>query len=445
MARRRPRARGNVRRVRNKLQGYVRLFAGKGGLWTRVYPADTPRETIQQDIDKAVKDYKDRKPNAERGTLAADIVAYLKLFAHRPKRQAELGRYLQWWADQFGKRARWSLKAPELEAALSARMADGFSASDAKHHRSALFNLYIRLDGKDERNPVRDVPAPREPEPMPRALPFDLIERIFDHIPVQRHSRGLTDEQRDEARSTQESASSMARRFGCTEAAIRKARAAKPHTDALAQTRARLQVMAHLGLPPAQIRLLTPSDIDWTGGSVLVHGRRKGGGTKPVRRPLTPKGVAALRALSDAGAWGDYSTSSARRVWIGAIDRMCTALERDQATEATGRALREQLKTATPYTLRHSFLTALQLAGKNIRATQAAAQHVDGRMTERYLLAAVDPELQAATDALAATQAVQHPVQHPDAKLTKIDLKRPNPTRAPKRQRTAKTSRNARK
>jgi hypothetical protein len=53
---------------------------------------------------------------------------------------------------------------------------------------------------------------------------------------------------------------------------------------------------------------------------------------------------------------------------------------------------------ATSYWLRHSFLTESQLATGNVSSTQSLAMHSDIRMTRRYTLAAVAPELQRATD-----------------------------------------------
>jgi len=64
-----------------------------------------------------------------------------------------------------------------------------------------------------------------------------------------------------------------------------------------------------------------------------------------------------------------------------------------------------QRMRARPYDLRHSYLTESYLAGKDFRATQALAQHVDGRMTMRYTLAAVDARLLDVAGQLAARRA----------------------------------------
>lgn len=293
------RRRGGVRRKNRGWQGYIRLHAGKGGLRTKQFDFDTDRKEIQDWIDDEWQEYRRERPTVHRGTLAADAPTYLKLLVDRPKLMAERAAKLAWWCRLFGDRRRGSLKSSEIETALNGLLAEGFSASYVKHYRTALFHLFTKLDGRNASNPLRDVPPPRQPDPLPRAMPYAVIDAIFDAMPDRRWGRKLTDAQaaavRHAARQPGANASAIAREAGISETMVRTiARSRrKPSRDALGKTKARLQVMAYVGLPPAQLMAVTPADVNWDEPSVLVLGRKKGGGTRPCASPSHP--VASTR------------------------------------------------------------------------------------------------------------------------------------------------------
>jgi integrase len=165
---------------------------------------------------------------------------------------------------------------------------------------------------------------------------------------------------------------------------------------------------------------------------VLVHGRKKGGGTRPVRLPLSDRGVAALRAFIAADAFGSFSTSTLRQVFRRAVSAMCRALEAKEETRAVGEQLRRELADASPYALRHSFLTEVQLATGNPHATQSFALHADARMTRRYTLAAVAPELRHAAALLNAPKAGNGRATSGTEQPTKAhkNTKKPTPAKA---------------
>lgn len=404
---RRSRRRGGWRRKGKKLQAYIRVHNGPGGFRTQIYElGHSPRE-MQAWIDKEYADYRRKHPKGVRGTLAGDVPTYLKLLADRPNLQQQRGTQLAWWCDRFGTRARATLNSVELETALTGLLAKGKSPSTVKKYRTALYHLFTKLDGKNEPNPLRDVAPPADREPQPRAIPYDLIEAIFAAMPDRRYATKLDEAEAAaiyaEAIAPKANRSAIARAHGLSETMVRKivAKAGK-RFDAAAQGKAILRVMAYTGLPPAQIKLLEPGHIDWTAPSVLAQGRKKGGGTRSVRLPLVEQGVAALRAFAEAHTFGQrFSSSSLNKTFRRGVSRMCATLEADPATRAIGEQLRVELADATPYWLRHSFLTESQLATGNISSTQSLAMHTDPRMTRRYLLAAVAPELQRAAALLA--------------------------------------------
>lgn len=352
------------------------------------------------------------QPSASRGPFDGDIQRYLLTLADRPRLQAERRHQLRWWADQtgadgkrFGLRRRHTFQRAELHATLVARAIlpsrhhpdQRMSASSVKHYRTALFHLFTTLDGKNAPNPLRDVPTPESPDPEPRALPYAIIEAIFDAMPDSRRATKVDADQvativalasRPGAHKT-----TIARMFGVTEAAIRKMLRTGGRRAPELLTKLRLRVMAYVGLPPAQIMGLREEHVHWDEPSVLVQGRRKGKGSRTVRLPLTPQGVDTLRAFFAGGAAGRFDTTAARRTWWRGIRTMVDRLALTDYVAARELLRSLQRVRARPYDLRHSFLTEAQLAGKNIHATQQLAMHADSRQTQRYTLAAVQPQL----------------------------------------------------
>jgi len=377
------RRRGGWRRRGGILEAYVRLYRGPGGLRTKHFALTTPPAEIQHWIGDTDLAYSRQHPTCTPGALSADADTYVKLLVNRPALQRERARQLAWWCEHFGTRSRPSLEAVELETALNELIAAGAAPSTVKKYRTALYHLFTKLDGKNAPNPLRDVAPPKEPDPEPRWIPYPIIDAILEAMPDR--GQGL----RHQPRPT------------------------------VSKTKARLRVIAYTGIPHAQVMQIREGDLNWAEPSVLVRARKKGGGTRARRLPLTPDGVAAFQAFAAADAWGAFSPSSARQSWIRGIDRLCTGLETRDETRELGTQLREQLRGVRPYDLRHSYLTEAQLASGNIHATQGLAMHADARMTHRYTLAAVAPELKAAAELLAARFAttILQPTNQPTNRL----------------------------
>lgn len=351
-----------------------------------------------------------------RGTFAADVEAYLPTLADRPTLRHARAVQLAWWEARFGHRARHSVKRHEWMTALvelaatlivnGSRRGRPRSATSVRHYRTAVFHLFTTLDGKDAPNPFRDIPPPRMPDAEPRGLPYPLIEAIFDAMPDRRYGKKLTSAQIDAIRARlvtdRKNLSAIGRDFKVSETMIRKIRDGRyGHHDTAGTTKARLRVAAYVGLPKAQIERLRPEHVNFEESTVMILGRRKGKGTRTVRLPLIPQGAEALRIFFATGAAGQtYSASSASRTWWRAIRTM---VDRMAATDYRAAKLAlDALRAfkARPHDLRHSFLTAYFLKTGNIRATQEMAMHADGRQTQRYTLAAVDPQLKALAAAL---------------------------------------------
>ena len=247
---------------------------------------------------------------------------------------ADRARDLSAWTTGFGHRTRYSLQPREIQAQLHT-WRQTLTASTVNHRRTALAQLYAVLDRDTGYNPVRAIPKFREPDPVARGLPYDVLRGILE-----------------------------------------------PMNDSI--SKARLLIMAWTGLPPSTLMRLRPTDVDEVKAEILVPGRRKGHGTKPRRKALLPEAVDAFRLLRRLGGWGSFSQASLRKALrraIGVYQRRC---------EAAGTVPHPAVAHMTPYDLRHSFGTEHYRSGKDIRATQAALDHSSITLTLRYTLAAVD-------------------------------------------------------
>lgn len=312
-----------------------------GVLHTRHFRHGTPPDTIKQWLLRTELKYRTQRPRRT-GRFADDARVYLQAVAAMPtftQRQQQIDG----WMAAFGDTWRDEITADQIRAQLhtwrtvpqtvkrgthrTALMT--LSAAACNKRRTALMHLYSVLDGKAAVNPVKDVPKFQEPAPAPKTLTATDVEAIFTAMPS-------------------------------------------------SASKARLLVLAYTGIPPAQIATITETDVDWTGLTVAVQGRRKGAGTRGRLVPLTGKGLNALRLMARERAWGAFSRVPLRR----ALRRACT------------RALGHE--RITPYDLRHFFGTEIYRRSGDIRATQILMDHSTERLTHRYTQAAEDQRVQAA-------------------------------------------------
>jgi integrase len=273
----------------------------------------------------------------DRGTLAAAVPGYLATLTGRRRKDAQA--LLQHWIDSpLGTHPRASITRTQILAQLATWETAGVAASSINHRLLELRALYRELDAEDAAayNPTLDIRKRREPEPTPRAVPYDLIEAIIAYMPDR--GRQLT------------------------------AGASRPTAS---QSKARARVMAWTGLPHASLMQLTAASVDFTAKTVYVPRRRKGKGTKARVVPLLPQAVQAFRLMAKWDAWGTFSRDSLRR----ALRRACE---------------RAGVDPIRPYDLRHSFASAAYAASGDIHAVQALLDHSDVKLTARYALAAVD-------------------------------------------------------
>lgn len=245
----------------------------------RRFPLGTPLRELEDARLELLGQQRATRPTAA-GTLADDVVQYLRTIPDATKRRAQ-ARLCAHWVARYGQCHRQALTPLVIRQQLAAWRQAGAAASTCNHRLSALRAVWRAVadpDDPDYPGQVRKLPAPA---PEPRALSYDIIERILAALP----DRGRA--QKGQTRS------------------------------AVSLTKLRLTLMAYTGLPPAQIARIDPrTDIDWTGPALRVRPRRKGRGRPEQWIRLIPQAVTALRGLVDAGALpGAYSNDSVTESW----------------------------------------------------------------------------------------------------------------------------------
>lgn len=299
----------------------------------------------------------------------ADCARYLIAVAALPS-FTDRARQIREWVAVFGHcartyiqpshiratRDRWLTVGPKRVQVKDAKtgkrvwvdQAIPLSASTVNGRLRALENLYTVLDGRRAYNPVREVPEADPPDDTPRAIPRDVVAAILAALPDHGSAK-------------------------------------KGQTQGRSQTKARLTVMAFTGLSHSQLARVTPDDLDLEARTLYLRPRHKGKRTRAGKGqtvPLLPAAVEAFKHFAALECWGKFSRHSMRKSFL----RACAALD-----------LPETLRV---YDIRHGFGSQLYAASGDIEATAIMMGHRDIRTTRRYTMAAVDPRLQAALDAL---------------------------------------------
>ncbi len=346
-----PRKRSGDKHIQITPNGFRAQIRIDGQLHRQRFKKDTEIVTIKKWLLAVEMKYRG-KAARRTGRFRDDARVYLESVKAMPT-YTERAKHIEEWIAEFGDRERDSISSDEIRAVLHRWRTEPrevtytrrattkdpktgkitLSASSVNNRRTALMYLYTVLDGKAAPNPVRDVPKFREPDPLPKGIPYPILRKLFQQM-----------------RDT--------------------------------PTKARLMVLAYAGIPHKQLMAIQAQDVDLAGRTVRVHGREKGAGTGARIVPLTDDGVRAFKAMARNDAWGHFARSSVHRDFRAACRRVPELV-----------ASADQL---TPYDLRHSFGTELYRSSGDIRATQILMDHSSPTLTHRYTLAAVDPRVAAA-------------------------------------------------
>jgi len=330
--------------VRQTTHGW-QVFASVGGQFvSKHYPLDTPLaaliEARKNLVATAQLGLTTTAAEADKA-FAADVKRYLKAKAGMPTISDRTQR-VEWWRDTVGRhRTRDSVTSVEIRRHLEAKRKAGAKPGTLNVYRTALMDFYTVLNGPSGFNPVRDVPKYHEQE-LPLQLPTrDEATRAVEHAIHQK----------------------------------------QPRKDGT-KSQARLRVLLWTGWPSKILKKVRPNDIKWEERRVIVHGREKGGGTKPQTIPMMPQAMEALKAFDALNAYGPFSGSALHST----LHRGC-----DAAGVARFRV----------YDLRHLFGTELVANSHDERGTAELMLHTSPQQTWRYTRQAASTRAQATIDAMA--------------------------------------------
>ena len=319
-----------IRITGGRYQAYVRV---NGRLKTKTFPLGTMLVKMQHWREGArVALREGTYTNTTGTTLAVDAQRYLALVEGMTTFD-DREYHIDQWVNALGHRPRASIQPFDIQQQLELWRKTGSSdggplaPATLNLRRTALQSLYTTLDGKHMPNPVRGVAPYREEE-----LPLDLPT----HDEAQRAIAAL-----------------WPRKYRPTK---------RPPL-----TQARLWVLYWTGWPSSTLKRVEPRHIDEARMTVLLHGRRKGGGTKPHERPVSPQAMAALKLLKKLGGLGDFDGPGLNH----ALKRGC-----DAATPP--------VRHFRVYDLRHLFGTTLSRHSKDERGVSELMGHADPRQTRRY-------------------------------------------------------------
>jgi integrase len=330
-----------IRRRGQRWQVFAKIH---GRFVSQYLPLDTPFETLTRVRATMIAEAPSAPvapvaPKPTSATFAADAEAYLAIVANMTTFSDRAYRIGQ-WVKVFGVRPRSTITSREIRAVLEDwrrhGKADGTGCSIAylNQFRTALMHLFSVLDGKSEAgmpNIVRDVPRYSEiGSQHARDVPRLTIARVLRSMSV--HN----------------------------------------------QTRARLRILQHMGLPAALVQPIMPKDVDWVGERVRVPARDKGRGMPGAWVPVTAQALRAWRYLFRLNAQGPYSTSSMYKMLAAACERL-------------------KIDPFNPYQLKHTFAT---WAAPRVRDNDALRDLLRTKSIDRYISGAREVRMVAARDAL---------------------------------------------
>jgi integrase len=129
---------------------------------------------------------------AASGTLESDLLRYMDRVRNRLAFPEKREDDVQSWLVRFGTRRRHTITRKEVSQQVKDWLATNVAASTIRKRITALATLYDELDGEGINNPARGVKRPKEPDPMPNAVPPQVIDAALGALAarVERHNKG---------------------------------------------------------------------------------------------------------------------------------------------------------------------------------------------------------------------------------------------------------------
>lgn len=254
--------------ITRRAEGWRISIRVKGKLIQRSFAPATEQADVEAELAKLRKSQTAGREEADdTGTFGADVTRYLTDYFTGKSGLKERKRHLKLWTEALGKDTlRADVARDDIARVLNGWRGAGLAADTCNKRRTALLALYHALDGRGGSNPVREIPKFRSPDPLPRGLAYDLIEKALGKMP-------------------------------------------------LCKTQARLRVLAYTGMRAGQLMKLTPGHWDHKGHSLTVPGTDKGRGTKPYVVPLSKQAQDALKVFDGLECWGVFTVAPMARMW----------------------------------------------------------------------------------------------------------------------------------
>lgn len=251
-----------IRRVGQSYEVYGRV----GGVqFSRRFPLETPPAVMLAWRRQQVDERRAAQPRYRRGDIGGLVSRFLELETGR--RRIDFEDLLGHWVRAMGDRPGVMLTSAAIQQQLDTWKVQGVSASSLNHRRQALRTLFARME-PGLPNPVDATKPCKLPEPERRAVPEEVVAKVFAAMPE-------------------------------------------------SVTKVRLQIICHTGVRHSELMRLTSDDVvDAEGGSYVYVRSGKGGLPRAV--PLHAEAREAFRRLDALGGWGVFSQSSMHKSWLAA-------------------------------------------------------------------------------------------------------------------------------
>lgn len=227
----------------------------------------TPLERLKKWRRRRIGQLADLDQADPRGSLARDVVEYLKRLKGQPSYKSEKSHLRAWLHYLPRGIRRWAITRKHVELAIAEWREQGYAARTIRHRCRVLEALYHRLDGSRSETPLDDVVLPAKPKPRPVSVSDTSIATVA--LELRKHE---------------------------TLGWLRDSR-----------TRARFLVLATHQQRPIEVQRTERIDLDLDRRLWFVRGA-KGGYSAVV--PLNEEQLAAWQLFIAGQAWGRYDSRS---------------------------------------------------------------------------------------------------------------------------------------
>jgi site-specific recombinase XerD len=233
------------------------------------FEADRPLDFLIRWRKRQIADVSETPP-ARRGSLARDVVTFLKTRKGLANYKTEKSN-LKAWIAALDNPQRWTITAGDIQRVMADWREAGYSPQTLRHRFRILRQLFQTLDGRRASSPFDDLPMPEKPRPRPVSVADTDIAQVATNLRRQEIIHRLHD----------------------------------------GKTRARFLVLATHEQRPAELKRTLPGDVDLTRRIWFVRGAK---GSYHTIVPLNDEQLAAWQLFAAAKAWGRFDTRNFSRV-----------------------------------------------------------------------------------------------------------------------------------